>query len=305
MTNEVQQLRNSGVLPNVKKMDKSPGRIVAKIFIYLFLILFTLVILVPFYIVVINSVKTDDEVMFGNKFTWWPKQGFRFDTYKAVFEMETASVSVIRGFINTMWVVLPPTVIGLLASSLSAYAFAKLRFRGKNIIFSILITTMMIPGVVTLAPSYFIYDNLMWVGTPLPLMIPGMFGAAACVFFMRQFFFGIPTDLLESAKLDGLGYFRSFFKIMVPLAMPALIAQGVLGFLGGYNDYMGPLLYLLGEKELYTLQIALAFFGADNILTSRPTVLAGAMVALVPTLVLYVVAQRYFIEGIATSGMKL
>lgn len=291
------------MLLNKKKMSRTPKQIISKVIIYLVLAVFVLWILVPFYIIVISSFKTDFEAM-DPKFSWWPKEGFRFDSYSNVFEMNDYSPSVVRGFINTMWVVLPPTLIGLLCSSLSAYAFAKLRFRGKNIMFSTLIMTMMIPGVITLAPSYFIFDNLGWRGTPLPLMIPGMFGAAACVFFMRQFFFGIPTELVESAKLDGLGYLGIFFRIIAPLAVPALIAQGVLGFLGGYNDYFAPLLYLVGEPKLQTLQIALASF-ADNWPMSRPTVLAGAVIALIPTLILYVVAQKYFIEGIATSGMKL
>lgn len=304
MTNENVNFQNGGMIPNVKKIENSPKRIIAKVITYLILSIFVLWIFVPFYIIIISSVKSDLESM-SPIFTWWPKQGFSFEAYKRVFTFESSSPNVLNGFLNTLWVVLPPTIIGLLASSLSAYAFAKLRFKCKNLLFSILIMTMMIPGVITLAPTYVVYDMIYWVGTPLPLMIPGMFGAAACVFFMRQFFFSIPTELIESAKLDGMGYLKIFFRIMVPLAMPALIAQGVLGFLGGYNDYFGPLLYLLNKPELYTLQIALARFGSRWASRSRSTLLAGAVVALIPTLVLYVAAQRYFIEGIATSGMKL
>lgn len=296
-------MTDTKLLENTVKMGRTPKQIISKVVIYIVLAIFALWILVPFYIIVISSFKTDYEAMYP-RFSWWPKDGFRFDSYSNVFVMNDYSPSVIRGFINTMWVVLPPTLIGLLCSSLSAYAFAKLRFRGKNIMFSALIMTMMIPGVITLAPTYFIYSNIGWVRTPLPLMIPGMFGAAACVFFMRQFFFGIPTELVESAKLDGLGYLGIFFRIVAPLAVPALIAQGVLGFLGGYNDYFAPLLYLTGVPKLQTLQIALASF-ADNWSRSTPTILAGAVMALIPTLILYVVAQKYFIEGIATSGMKL
>ena len=210
---------------------------------------------------------------------------------------------LIRGFMNTLMIVLPPTILGLFCSAMSAYAFAKLRFKGKNVLFSALLMTMMIPGTIMLTPSYLIYNLLGWVDTPLPLMIPGMFGAATCVFFMRQFYAGIPTSLIEAAKLDGMGYFKIFWKIMVPLSVPALLAQGILGFIGGYNDYFGPYLYLQ-SPQWYTLQIALnSFQGTYS--RNIPAMMAGALIALIPTLVIYIVAQKYFIEGIATSGMKL
>ena len=161
---------------------------------------------------------------------------------------------------------------------------------------------MMIPGMVTLVPAFTIYDLIGWRGTPLPLMIPGMFGAAACVFYLRQFFTGIPTETLEAAKLDGLGYVGIFFWIMVPLSKPALIAQGVLGFVGGYNDYFGPLLYLT-SPPLQTLQIALTTF-VNQYNSNWPSIMAGTLVALLPTVIIYIVAQKYFIEGIASSGLK-
>lgn len=300
---EAKILPQKTALPPPAGKRRTPAkRIAARVIIYVLLALFVLWILVPFYTIVISSFKTDAEAL-DPKFTWWPKEGFHFEPYLHVFETNSYTPSVLRGFLNTLWVVIPPTVLGLLFSAMSAYSFAKLRFPAKSLLFSVLILTMMIPGIIMLTPSYFIYDNIGWVDTPLPLMIPGMFGAAACVFFMRQFYFGIPTDLVEAAKLDGLGYVAIFFRIMVPLSVPALLAQGVLGFIGGYNDYFGPLLYLR-SPEIQTLQIALANF-ADEWVRSRPTVLAGAVMALLPTLLIYIFAQKYFIQGIATSGMKL
>lgn len=283
----------------------SAKSIVAKTFIYLGLILFALWILIPFYIVVITSFKTRIEAQ-SPEFTLWPKDGFHWDGYKEVLTYSSGGAVmpvVLRGFINTLIIVLPPTILGLLTSSLAAYAFAKLRFKSKNFLFGVLLATMMIPGTIMLTPSYLLYDMIYWTGTPLPLMIPGMFGAAACVFFMRQFYTGIPTDLLEAAKLDGMGYFGMFFKIMVPLSVPALLAQGILGFIGGYNDYFGPYLYLK-NPNWYTLQIALNSF-QGTYTSNWPTMMAGTIVALIPTLVIYVAAQKYFIQGIATAGMKL
>ena len=211
--------------------------------------------------------------------------------------------TLIRSFMNTLLYVLPTTLIGLMVGSLSAYVFAKYQFRGRNFMYAMLLATMMIPGAITIAPAFSIYDMIGWVDTPLPLMIPGMFGAAACVFFMRQFFMGIPDSILEAAKLDGVGFIMIFFKIMVPLSVPALIAQGLLGFIGGYNDYFGPLIYLQSE-ELYTLQIALRLFSEWRGLDEPNTVMAGTLVALLPTLAVYFVAQDFFIEGIAASGIK-
>lgn len=289
-----------------KNRDARIKRIVSKVLIYVVLIIFALWILVPFSIVITTSFKSKAEAN-DFDFTFWPKE-FTTDGYKKVFEYtaggeEGTMPVVLRGFLNTLIIVLPPTILGLFCSAMSAYAFAKLRFKGKNFLFSFLLLTMMIPGTIMLTPSYMIYSIIGWVDTPLPLMIPGMFGAATCVFFMRQFYAGIPTSLIEAAKLDGMGYFRIFWKIMVPLSVPALLAQGILGFIGGYNDYFGPLLYI-HDPDWYTLQIALnSFQGTFDM--DYPALMAGSVIALVPTLVIYIIAQKYFIEGIATSGMKL
>ena len=291
-----------------KKAEKSAKikRIVAKVLIYTALVIFALWILAPFSMVIITSFKTRKEAS-DPEFHFFPEK-WTFDGYKEVFTYvsgvsENEIPVMLRGFMNTLIIVLPPTLIGLFVSAMSAFAFAKLKFKGKNILFSFLLMTMMIPGTIMLTPSYLIYDTLGWVDTPLPLMIPGMFGAATCVFFMRQFYSGIPTELVEAAKLDGMGYFKIFWKIMVPLSVPALFAQGILGFIGGYNDYFGPYLYL-HEPDWYTLQLALASF-RGTYSANIPTVMAGAIVALIPALIIYIVAQKYFIEGIATSGMKL
>ena len=172
--------------------------------------------------------------------------------------------------------------------------------------FTLLLGTMMIPGTISLTPSYAIYRKLFGLGLweAFPLFVPGMFGSAGCVFFLRQYFTGRPTDLMEAAKLDGMGYYAMFFKIIIPLSGAALIAQGIMGFVGGYNDYFGPLLYLANNPDLKTIQLILQ--AAKSLLSDNPTVmLAAAMIALIPTLIIYIVAQRFFVEGIATSGMKL
>lgn len=283
-----------------KKLQRGAGWVS-----YVVLVLYALIIILPFLIVISTSVKTWKEASSAD-FHLFPQRGWDLSGYTEVFSYranyEATMPTLIKSFFNTLLYIIPPTLLGLFTSALAGYAFAKLRFKAKNAIYFTLLATMMIPGIICLAPTFSIYDMIGWVDTPLPLMIPGMFGAAACVFFMRQFYMGIPDSLVEAAKIDGASYVGIFFKIMVPLSVPALIAQGVLGFVGGYNDYFNPLIYLQ-SSDLYNLQVALRVF--SGVYTSMPNVvMAGTLVALVPTLIIYFIAQNYFVEGIATSGIK-
>ncbi len=277
----------------------------SKVLIYFVLILYAVIIIFPFSIIILTSFKTMADAR-SMTFEWIPANGFTLEGYIEAFEFranpDSSLPTLVRSFINTVLYIIPPTIIGLFTSSMAAYAFAKLKFRAKNVMYSILLATMMIPGTITIAPQFAIYDAIQWVDTPLPLMIPGMFGAAACVFFMRQFFSGIPDSLVEAAKLDGESYIGIFFRIMVPLSVPALIAQGLLGFIGGYNDYFNPLIYLQ-SSEIQTLQVALRTF--STVYVQKPNiVMAGTVIALVPMLIIYFFAQDYFIDGIAASGLK-
>ncbi len=280
-------------------------RILNTVLTYFVLIVVALAVLLPLYIVLITSFKGKSEAM-DSSFSWWPAE-VDLHGYKEVFTYTSGSEdvvpTVIRGFINTLIVSVPSSVIGVLIAALAAFAFAKLEYKSKNVLFAVLLGTMMIPGTITLIPSYVIFDKIGWVDTFWPLIVPAMLGGASCVFFLRQFYFSIPTDLMDAAKIDGLGNFGIFFSVMLPLSMPALIAQLVLAFVGSYNAYLGPLLYLQ-SPEKYTLQIALQFF-KGTYTTDWAVVMAGATVSLVPTLALYLFGQKYFIEGIATSGMKL
>lgn len=306
------EVREEGAQRKARSAAKPPKmrsgkkmNIIAKAVIYAILALYALIIIFPFLIVIITSFKTWQDAV-SSEFSWVPSMGFTFEGYLEVFTYkaspDSALPSLVNGFFNTLFYVLPPTILGLFTSSLSAYAFSKLRFRAKKWMYPLLLGTMMIPGTIMIVPQYVIYDSISWINTPLPLMIPGMFGAAACVFFMRQFYAGIPDSLIEASKLDGLGYFGIFFRIMVPLSVPALLAQGLLGFIGGYNDYLGPLLYL-HEDHLYTLQVALNNI-ADTYERRSNVVMAASIVALVPMLIVYFFTQRFFISGIVSSGLK-
>ena len=288
-----------------KMRSQKTRKIISQVVIYAILVLYAAIIIFPFLVVLITSLKTYQDAT-HIPFEWVPSMGFTGDNYVEVFtynpQMNAAMSSIIQGFLNTLMYIIPPTLIGLFTSSISAYAFSKLRFRAKNWMYSVLLGTMMIPGMITLAPQLSLYDMIGWIDTPQPLMIPGMFGAAACVFFMRQYYVGIPDSIIEAAKIDGLGFLGIFFQIMVPLSVPALLAQGLLGFIGGYNDFMGPLLYL-GPANLQTLQLALRTL-ASTYGDEPNVIMAACIVALVPMLIVYFVCQKFFINGIIAGGLK-
>ena len=246
-------------MTETKKLRNKSFSVVGKIVKYCILSLAALTILIPFYVIVITAFKASHAVATHIPFIWFPKfdeLSFRaFGNLFTTYTISTGKSMVLTGIINTFIIVIPNTVVGMISSSVSAYAFAKLKFKGKNLMFALLLFTMMLPGIVMLIPSYILFDALYLTDTYFPLMAPAMFGSAACVFFLRQFFSGIPDEVIDAAKLDGLSYPGIYWKIMLPLSLPAVFAQAILGFVAGYNDYLAPLIYLT-SPEKYTLQIA-------------------------------------------------
>lgn len=272
------------------------SEIINKTVAYVFLIIGALIMTVPFLWMLSTSLK-EPGLVFEMPPRWIP-ENIIWDNYRIVL----TESDLLGGFMNTLTVTLPPTFVGLFASAIAAYAFGRMDFPGKNIFFMALLATMMIPGVVLMVPSFILYKYLGWIDSWKPLIIPGMFGAAGTVFFLRQFFKTIPTELEDAAKIDGLSPFGIFLRIIAPLSKPALATQAIFGFLGGYNDYMGPLIYL-NSPEKYTLQLVLATF-QDAYNAEWTLIMAGSVLALIPTVILFFIAQRYFIEGITLTGMK-
>ncbi|MDQ6423147.1 carbohydrate ABC transporter permease [Paenibacillus sp. LHD-117] len=263
---------------------------------YLFLICGAIVMAVPFLWMLSTSLKEEGAV-FELPPKWIPAN-FEWSNYLFVL----GEANLLHGFMNTMIIIVPTTFIGLFTSALAAYAFARIHFPARNVLFVMLLATMMIPGVVTMIPTFILYKSIGWVDSWLPLMIPGMFGAAAAVFFLRQFFMTIPSELEDAAMMDGLNPIQIFIKIILPLSKPALVAQGIFGFLGGYNDFLGPLIYINSPNK-FTLQLVLASFqGFYN--AQWTYIMAGSVLALIPTVLLFFFAQRYFVEGITLTGMK-
>lgn len=259
----------------------------------------------PFYVVIINSIKYSSEAN-ALGFTLFPKEGTTFSHYETLFANSSGiGIDLVSAFFNSLIYASFPVFIATFVSAFAAYGFAKLDYPGRSTVYQIMIFTLMVPGCVSMSSSYVLFDRLGWtagVGLSLPLIVPRCFGAIGTVMFLREYFKGVPDDMLAAARIDGCGKLHIFTAIMVPLGMPAIIAQLVLGFIGAYNDYQGALIYLK-YPEQYTIQLALSFFNggeADKALAS-----AAAVFGIVPLLMLYMIFQNKIISGISFSaGLK-
>ena len=282
-----------------------------KILVILVLSVYAVLLFFPIITVLITSFTPTEELAGTIDFIWWP-ENFTLDAYKAIFEYDyyadlTGMPGLVLGFFNTMWLTLIPLVVGLLISGFSAYAFSKMNFPFKEQLFRFSVIIRSIPLGAFSVISYVFYSAIGWTGDNgfLPLLIPGMLGSLGTVFFLRLFFDGIPTALIEAATLDGAGFFYCFTKIMFPLAQPAFIAQFIFGFVAGYNSYLAPQLYLQDQPQFVTLQLYLSQIrelfpglGSENIH------MAAAILGMLPLIIIYCCLQKYFIEGIAEGGVK-
>lgn len=280
------------------------NKFMAKVHVMALLWLFisVAIILIPFYTFVITSIKIPKEAN-SMLFTWIPKQGVSFNAYGNLFIMEDAiGTSMLSALGNTLLFAIIPTTVGIFVSSLSAYGFSKLYFPGRNVLFNLFLFTMMLPSCITMTSSYVMFDRFGWTGSPLPIIIPGCFGGVGTVLFLKEYFTGISNEILEAAKVDGAGKLRIFFSCMLPMSMPALIAQFVLGFISACNNFTGALVYLT-EPELYTLPMFLNILSGS--VRDKNMMAAASIITIIPMLVLYVVFQKQILSGISMSdGIK-
>ncbi|SFT03961.1 carbohydrate ABC transporter permease [Paenibacillus sp. BC26] len=267
--------------------------------IYLLLLLGSVVMLAPFAWTVSTSFKTQQHV-FDIPPQWIPDPA-TWDNYTDVW----TKAPLLHGFMNSAIIVVFVLTIGLFVSAMAAYAFSKFEFPGKEVIFMALLGTMMIPYSVVMIPQYIGFSELGWVDTLLPLIVPGLFGNIVTIFFFRQFMQGgIPTDLIDAAKIDGCGFFRTFMTVALPISKPAIAAQAALGFMGIWNDFLGPLIYL-HTQERQTIQVLIASMQSNYISQSNyPSLMSASLIALVPVILVFFFAQRYFIESMAITGIK-
>ncbi|WP_046213071.1 carbohydrate ABC transporter permease [Paenibacillus wulumuqiensis] len=266
--------------------------------IFIILCLGAVFMILPLLWMISTSFK-NREAVFALPPEWIPKD-FQFTKYAEIW---TAG-PLMSGIINSLIVAITVTVIGTLTSSLAAFAFAKMRFPWKNQIFLLLLSSMMIPYPAVMISQFIMFSGWSWVDTLLPLIVPGLFGNVVMIFFLRQYLYSIPNAIIEAAKIDGTSYFGIYARIIVPLIKPAIAAQLILWFMGIWNDYLPPILYL-NSPEIQTLQLVIANFNASYAIQSDyPLIMAASVVSLLPILIIFLIFQRQIIESVAISGVK-
>ncbi len=219
-------------------------------------------------------------------------------------EVWTSPVADFPVYLRNSTIVALLGVAGIvLSSAVVAYGFSRLRWRGRDTVFLLVLATLMIPQAVLIAPQYIIFKNLGLIGTFAPLWLPAWFGGAFSIFLLRQFFLGIPRELDEAATIDGCSHWGIFWRIILPLSKPALVAVGLFYFIGSWNDFLGPLVFLNHQSQ-YTLQLGLQMYQSQHGGTPWNLVMAASILTLTPVLLLYLFARRFFVEGVATQGSR-
>lgn len=271
--------------------------LLAKLFKTVIFFIVGLAFLLPLFWMISASLKTPGE-MFAKEFKWIPENP-RWENYKIIWT--DAEVNMTNGFINSAIISVSSIVVALIFSSLAAYAFAKVDFKGKNFVFMLFLSTMMIPGEVTIIPRFMIFHKIGLYNNLMSVILPHWFAPSA-IFMLRQFYMGLPSDLMEAAKIDGASHPRIFSQVMMPLTKTALVSQCVLLFVSTWNEYLAPLIFL-ANRQLYTASLVVKYQVFDEA-AGTDMLMAAATSAIIPTVIIFMFCQRYFVEGIATSGVK-
>ncbi|WP_277902919.1 carbohydrate ABC transporter permease [Enterococcus lactis] len=265
-----------------------------KMLSYVLMTIIGIILLIPLLWMVFTSLKPMEEIVRYPP-TFFPE--------KIVWENYLDTIAAFpfwRYARNTLFITVLVVIGNVVSNSFIAYGFAKLDFPGKKLMFALVLSTMMIPGFVTMIPQYVLFSKIGWVGTYLPLIVPSFFGNAFNIFLMRQFYLSINNELIEAAEIDGANHLYIWSHLMLPLTKPALITIAINSFNAAWNDFLGPLLYIQ-DQEKYTLQIGLQVF-QNQATTQWNYLMAGATLVLIPTILLFFFAQRYFIEGMDLTG---
>jgi multiple sugar transport system permease protein len=262
--------------------------------VHVFLLAGGLIMVVPFLWMLSTSLSSQKD-LFAFPPKWIPNP-IVFENYKTVLDI----MPFWRYYGNTLYVAITVTTLQLLTSSLAGFAFARLKFPGREALFMLYVATMMIPFQVTLIPNFLLMRNFGWIDSFKALIIPASFSPFS-TFLLRQFFCSIPAELDDAARIDGASSFRIWWQIIMPLATPALATVGILCFLGQWNSFLWPLV-VINSPEKRVLQVALASFRGE-FTTHWELIMAGTSLSLIPLLVVYIIGQRWFIRGIALTGM--
>ncbi|WP_198671516.1 carbohydrate ABC transporter permease [Desertihabitans aurantiacus] len=268
----------------------------SRIVSYVVLVLGSLAFLFPLAWLVSTSLKTQDQILVY-PIQWLPDP-VNWSNYVDLFDVAPFG----RYLLNTVLLTVGGVAGSLIGSSIAAYAFAKLRFPGRDVFFMVMLATLMVPSWATLIPSYVLFARIGWLDSFAPILVPALFAAPFNTFLLRQFFLSIPNELDEAAKIDGASTFRIFWSIALPMARPALIIVALFSFLTYWNEYLLPLVYLQSDDK-YPLSVGVAnFIGLQN--QDFALAMTGAAIAIAPCLILFFIAQRWFIQGVVITGVK-
>lgn len=290
-------------------MTPKTKKLINKIVLTVIAVLLAIIALAPYYWSILISFRPQSEIYTNRS---WFFTSFTFEHYKNVFE----NVPIFRYFFNTLFLTLVNVVTNLLFASMAAYGFEKLRFKGSSVIFRIMMTSMMLPGIATTVPTFLLLRSFPlvggndilgrggvgFIGSFLGVLLPGTVGVYG-IFFMRQFLIPTSSDFAEAARIDGAGEFRIFFQIYMPMLVPALLTLGIFCFQGVWNSFMWPNLILQGHEELSVLTMAIRNYSLETNFQYGP-MMAMSILMSIPIIVVFCAMQKYFINGVAVGGIK-
>lgn len=276
------------------KRSTTPGRVI----VFILLLIGAATMILPFLWMLITSLK-EANLVYTVPPQWIPDP-VKWENYVRIW---TAS-NLLTGIKNSVIVTSIVLLVNTFTSTMAAFSFSKLKFRGRTALFIMLLTTMMVPFAVILVPLFIIYTKFGWIDTLLPLIVPASLCNINIIFFMRQYMTGLPKDLLDAAKIDGCGYFSAYWRIFLPLSKPAIVANVIMLFMTTWNDYFSPLIFTHSESK-QTVQVAIAMLNSHYIQqTDVPLMMTASVIAILPVLILFIACQKYFTESFAISGIK-
>ena len=257
----------------------------------------SILFLIPLYWMVITALKTQGDILRYPP-SLWPRP-VTFDNFSRAFN----ALPFGRFYYNSFVIVIINTIGTVFSSALIGYGFARYQVPGSNLLFGVLLATLALPDEIFLIPVFLLFKQLGWLNTILPLVVPAFFGNAFYIFLFRQYMRGVPRELLDAAIIDGANQMGVFLFIVVPLSLPVFATVTVFNFLAKWNDFFTPLIYLQKVNQM-TVAVGLSYFKGQQMMTDWGALMAASLVSILPVLILFVIAQRYLVEGIATTGLK-
>jgi multiple sugar transport system permease protein len=284
-------------MTGIQNLFKRKG-LFLKIYGFSFMLIIAVILIIPFIYLLVTSLK-DMAQYFSTDFkdVWFPSP-LHWDNYSNAF----TKVDLLRYIFNSLFLGMTQTILIVFSSATIAYGFSRFQFPGRDILFLIVLGTMILPQQVTNIPLFLFFRTIRWTNSYRPLIIPCLFGSAWHIFLIRQFMLSIPREMEEAARIDGCNSFKTFIYIILPQSVPALIVSGLFQFLYSWKDLLGPLIYL-ADSNLYTLPVGLLYFESPT--EVQYTVqLAAVVIALIPTILFFIIGKRYFERGINIAEMK-